>query len=191
MMEIIEALKSGKEIVHGTDTCVGLAVDVFNEAAVAKVYEMKQMSFDKPVSILCSDLEMAEQYGVFSEKALELAKKYLPGALTLIVPRTDKLPEWINSGLDSVGIRIPADESSLQMVRELGNPITTTSCNVSGEKVCESVDEVIGMFGNYMESGDVVLAFEERSSQKVSTVVKVDGDKVRVLRQGEVEIAEA
>lgn len=201
MIDIVSFLKKGGIVIHNTDTCLGMAVDIMNEEAVELLYKVKRMERAKPVSILCSDLEMAEEYGVFSKKALKLAEKYLPGALTLIVPRTVKLPSWINPGLNNccasrsllrkasctpcVGIRIPADEFSLEMVRILGNPVTTTSCNVSGELVCLSDAQVRGVFGEYMDSGDLMVAFEGQSTTKVSTIIKVEGDLVEIVRKGE------
>ncbi len=188
MEQIIDFLRNGGIVVHNTDTCVGFAADILNELAVDKVYSLKQMSKDKPVSILCSDLEMAQQYGVFPEKALELAKMYLPGALTIIVPRTGKVPYFLNPGAPGIGIRIPNDEFSLAMVREFGSPVTTTSCNISGQKVCTSVVEVCDMFEDALNKGEIVIAFDGHATQKVSTVVRVDGDEVEILRQGEIKI---
>lgn len=185
MIDVVSFLKKGGIVVHNTDTCLGMAVDILNEEAVELLYKVKRMERGKPVSILCGDLEMARRYGVFSKKALELAKKYLPGALTLVVPRTEKLPMWINPGLNNIGIRVPDDEFSLEMVRGLGNPVTTTSCNVSGELVCLSDAQVRGVFGEYMDSGDLMVAFEGQSTTKVSTIIKVEGDLVEIVRKGE------
>lgn len=188
MKEVVQILKNGKIIVHNTDTCVGMAVDIMNKDAVELLYRVKQMPMEKPVSILCADLEMAKKYGVFSEKALELVKKHLPGALTLIVPRTDTLPEWINPDMGSIGIRIPDDEFSLAMAWELGNPVTTTSCNVSGELVCLSDVQVKGVFAEKIDKGDVFVAFEGDTQPHVSTIVRIDGEDLEIVRQGAIDI---
>lgn len=188
MTQAILHLKKGGVVIHNTDTCLGMAVDILNKDAVELLYKVKQMPRSKPVSILCADLEMARRYGVFSDKALELADRHLPGALTLIVPRTDALPEWINPGMDSIGIRIPDDEFSLSMVSELGNPVTTTSCNVSGEQVCLSDTQVRGVFGNEIDRGDVFVAFEGQTYPKVSTIVRLDGDTLEIVRQGVMDV---
>jgi len=191
MQHIIEALKAGKTVIHNTDTCLGMAVDIANQDAVELLYKIKQMPFSKPVSILCSDINMAYEYGVFPERALHLAEKYLPGALTLIVPRTDALPEWINPGMESVGVRIPDDELSLSMARELGNPVTTTSCNISGQPVCTSKEEVEVMFAEHIENGDVVIAFEGSTGAKVSTILKItQNSNIEIIRQGAVDVSE-
>ena len=118
---------------HPTETCYGLAVDIFNRGALDKLYRVKGRDGRKPVSILVADLEMARQYGEFSEKALELAEKYWPGALTIIVPRTKNLPEFFNAGQEFVGIRCADHEFSRKLVRAFGSPITTTSANLSRE----------------------------------------------------------
>ena len=78
---------------HPTETCYGLAVDVFNELALRKLYKAKGMDFSKPVSLLVKDLEMAKKYGEFSELAVDLALKYWPGPLSIIVPKD--LPHFL------------------------------------------------------------------------------------------------
>ena len=87
-------LRSGGVVMHPTETCYGLAVDVFNELALGKLYDVKSMSLDKPLSILVADLAMAGKFGVFSSMAIELAHRYWPGPLSIVVPRTDLLPEF-------------------------------------------------------------------------------------------------
>lgn len=187
MEEVMKSLRNGKIVIHNTDTCLGMAVDILNEEAVSLLYKVKRMERVKPVSILCSDLKMAREYGVFSKKALTLAEKYLPGALTLVVPRTEKLPPWINPGLNNIGIRVPDDSFSLEMVRGLGNPVTTTSCNISGESVCRTFDDVLRIFAKYVETKDALIAFKGTGTEKVSTIVKVEEDEMTIIRKGEVE----
>ena len=195
MEKIVQALKDGKIVIHNTDTCLGMAVDIMNEKAVELLYKVKQMDRSKPVSILCSDLDMASRYGFFPDKALELAGKYLPGALTLIVYKKN-IPKWINPGMNTIGVRIPDDEFSLSMARELGNPVTTTSCNISGDQVCLSETQVRAVFGESIANGEVVVAFDGETHPKVSTIVKVlindtqstkDAD-LEIVRQGVVKI---
>ena len=188
MEKIVRVLKGGKIVIHNTDTCLGMAVDVMNEEAVQLLYKVKQMEASKPVSVLCSDLGMAMEYGVFSPRAIELVEKYLPGALTLIVPRTEKLPHWINPGMDSIGVRIPDDTFSLEMVKGLGNSVTTTSCNISGEKVCLSEVQVREVFAEYIDTGEVSVAFEGETHSKVSTIIRVDREGFEIIRQGGVDL---
>lgn len=182
----VEVLKAGGIVMHPTETCYGFAVDVFNEDALRKLYELKGRDATKPISILVADLEMAQKYGQFSDLALNLAEKYWPGPLTIVVPRKDGLPTFFNQGDGFVGIRCSSDEFSLGLAGGLGRPITTTSANPSGMAPLYLPD--LKVFGENAELIDCVVDRGEISKNKPSTVVKIIGDEVQVLRQGEIEI---
>lgn len=182
--KIVDALRSGKVVIHNTDTCLGMAVDIFNEAAVRKLYEVKKMSLDKPVSIICADLEMAQKFGVFTSKALNLAKAFLPGALTIIVKKAESFPKYLNPGIYSVGIRIPNHIETLAVVSAFGRPITTTSCNVSGERVCVNENDVKSVFLDAISNSDLFLANIQDSGEKVSTIIDLSGDEPKIIRVG-------
>jgi L-threonylcarbamoyladenylate synthase len=167
-------------VMHPTETCYGLAVDVFHEATLRKLYFMKDMKEDKPLSILVDSMEMAQDYAVFSKKALELAEKHWPGPLTIILPRTENLPDYFNKGHDTVGVRISSSAFCCEMVSKLGEPVTTTSANKSGEEPLY-IPEVMGGVDLLVDGG--VLTY-----QAPSTIVRVVGDKVEVLRQGELQL---
>ena len=176
-------LKDGGVVMHPTETCYGLAVDVFNEKAIYKLYKVKEMSKDKPVSILVDSLGMAMEYGIFSEKALELAHEYWPGPLSILVPRKRNLPDFLNPGHEFVSIRYSSDEFSTNMVAALRRPMTTTSANKTTEPQLYKVEEMKGV--------DLIIDGGEITMNKPSTIVKVDGDSVHLLRQGEILINES
>ncbi len=161
---------------HPTETCYGLAVDIFNPEALLKLYRVKQMATDKPVSILVDSLEMAQKYGEFSPKALELAQKYWPGPLSIVVPRTEGLPLFLNPKEEFVSIRWSSLPFCVEMVGALGRPVTTTSANISGEPEFYLPKEVMGV--------DLLVDGGEIIGSKPSTIVKVVGDSFEILRQG-------
>ncbi|KKT19341.1 MAG: Sua5/YciO/YrdC/YwlC family protein [Candidatus Peregrinibacteria bacterium GW2011_GWA2_43_8] len=114
-------------------------------------------------------LEDAQKYGVFSVKALELASRGWPGDLTLIVPKV--------GGEGTVGIRIPGDDFTLEMLKRWGGPLTTTSANLSGGENPYSSDNALK--GDYtVEAGKIPV-------RKPSTIMKIFGGKVEVIRCGE------
>jgi L-threonylcarbamoyladenylate synthase len=176
MNKIIEILNSGGVVMHPTETCYGLAVDIFNPEALQKLYSVKQMAGDKPVSILVDSLEMAQKYGEFSPKALELAQKYWPGPLSIVVPRTEGLPLFLNPKEEFVSIRWSSLPFCVEMVGALGRPVTTTSANISGEPEFYLPKEVMGV--------DLLVDGGEIIGSKPSTIVKVVGDSFEILRQG-------
>lgn len=181
-MRVVEILKSGGIVMHPTETCYGLAVDVFNEEALKKLYKVKKMALDKPVSILVDGLGMAQEYGVFSEKAFELAQNYWPGPLSIMLPRKRNLPDYLNPGSEYVSIRCSSDDFCVKMVKEFGRPVTTTSANVAGQPQLYKVDK--GQ--KFLNGVDFIIDGGEISQNRPSTIVKVDGDNVEIIRQGSV-----
>ncbi len=197
-MDILNAnqvLASGGVILHPTETCYGLACDAFNEKALKKIYEIKGRDAGKPLAILVADLEMAMEYGVFCEKALALAARFWPGALSIVVPRTEKLPKFLNKDEKFVSMRVSSDKFSTDLVKALKRPIVTTSANLAGEDAMYEVD--MAKFDVPVSGGlkakdliDLVVDGGKIPLNKPSTIVKVDGDSVTVLRQGDVKICD-
>lgn len=130
--EFIRTLNQGGIIVHPTETCYGLAVDIFNEDALTKLYRFKQMHQFKPVSIVVSDIDDAKHWADIDANAEELMGRFWPGPYTFIVKRRGALPQFFNKGNEKVALRNPKYESLLNCERGLGHPFTTTSANVSG-----------------------------------------------------------
>ncbi len=178
----VEVLRSGGVVMHPTETCYGLAVDIFNEGALEKLYKLKGRDADKPLSILVDGFGMAQEYGLFSEKANELAQKYWPGALSILVPRKRDLPEFLNKEHDFVSIRYSSDSFSMEMIKGFGGPITTTSANRSGGEPLYVAEGLEGV--------DLVIDGGEIFTNKPSTIVKVDGESVQILRQGDISLGE-
>lgn len=179
-------LKNGGLVMHPTETCYGFAVDIFNKKALDKLYEVKGRDESKPLSILVDSFEMANKYGVFSEKAAKLAKKYWPGPLSIIVKRRKALPDFLNKGQESISIRFSSDSFCTEVVKSLGVPITTTSANVSGIEPLYEVN--LDQFKEKAEKIDLVVDGGKIQNNKPSTVVKLDGEKILILRQGELDI---
>ncbi|MBD3360572.1 threonylcarbamoyl-AMP synthase [Candidatus Peregrinibacteria bacterium] len=180
----IETLKTGGIVMHPTETCYGFAADIFNEKALKKLYELKGREFNKPVSILVSSFGMANEYGVFSEKAFEIANKYWPGPLSIVVPRTRNLPDHFNPGEKFVSIRFSSNDFCIGMIEEFGRPVTTTSANIAGNEPLYEVD--LSQFGKMSDEINLVVNGGEINSVESSTIVKISGDDVEVLRQGEI-----
>jgi len=185
----VEVLKNSGIVMHPTETCYGMAVDVFNEQALEKLYKVKGMERNKPLSILVDSLEMAEKYGEFSEKALQLDKEYWPGPLAIIVPRKN-LPEFFNIGDDFVSFRVSSDKFCLEMIKGFGKPVTTTSANRAGLPQLYSAENLESAFGEFSGELDLVIDGGKIPENKPSTIVKVDGDQVLVIRQGDLLLKE-
>lgn len=185
----VEILLAGGVIAHATDTCYGFACDIFNEAALKKLYALKGMSSDKPVSILVSSLAEAEGYAEFSDKAHVLAKQYWPGALTLVLPRKYTLPAFLNPQTQSVGIRVPNHELSHALVKLLGRPITTTSANVTTLPSPYTAQAIRDQFADRKIKPDFILDSGTLSEKNLpSTIIDMSVKKPRIIRQGSLKV---
>jgi L-threonylcarbamoyladenylate synthase len=179
IQDAVMTLHKAGVVAHPTETCYGLAADIFQKSAVEKVYAMKQMPYSKPVSILVQNLEEAQRYGEFSPAAVKLALQHWPGPLTIIVPRSAMLPKWVNPGLDSVGFRVSSNKKTRELVEGFGGPVTTTSANLSGEPQAYKVADLLHLEPDYVLDGGQI------GQNPPSTIVKVDGEDVTIIRQGE------
>jgi len=186
-IESANVIRNGGVVMHPTETCYGFAADIFNEDALSKIYTIKGREENKPFSMLVDSFEMAEKYGEFSELARNIAKKYWPGALSIIVPRKLALPEFFNEGEKFVSIRLSSDKFTSEMLRNFGGPVTTTSANVSGLPPLYSVD--MSQFCEKASYIDLVVDGGPLSENKPSTIVKIIGSEMSILRQGDIYLS--
>jgi L-threonylcarbamoyladenylate synthase len=184
MAEASRLVRAGGLLVYPTDTVYGLGCDPFNEAAVARLFEAKGRE-SKPIPVLCDCLESAAGLGSITGAAYELARRHWPGGLTIVVEAKRKLPFRVDQGSGEVGVRVPALGSCVELIRRSGGFLTGTSANLSGRPSCRSAVDAFGQLGDRV---DLVLdgGFLEGVE---STVVRVRGDDVEVLRRGAVEVA--
>lgn len=184
LQKTVQTLHSGGLLLHPTETCYGLAVDIFQRSAVEKLYRAKEMPFTKPVSILVRDLEEAQRYGEFSNRAMELAEQHWPGPLTIIVPRKAALPHWINPGHETVGFRVSPQKKTREILEAFGGPLTTTSANKSGQPQAYWVQEALdqGLEPDHVVDGG------QLSGALPSTIVEVDGAELKLVREGDLKL---
>ena len=184
LLQAVKTLHEGGVVAHPTETCFGLAADIFQKRALSKLYRLKKMPLDKPVSILVRNLEEAQRYGEFSTKAIQLALKFWPGPLTLVVPRTLVLPPWVNYGYDTVGFRVSSNKKTRELVDAFAGPLTTTSANLHGLSSAYAVQDFLdqGLIPDFVFGGGRI------GENLPSTIVEVQGDELRILRQGSVNI---
>lgn len=185
LKKVVEVLKSGGVIMHPTETCYGLAADIFNLQAIKKVYAIKKMKADKPVSIMVRNLYEAKKYARFNKMALKLAEKYWPGPLTIIVPRKKALPAYLNRGYDTVGIRCPDSKTSMELILANGGPLTTTSANITGQPEVYKVKDFLQQVSAGVAAPDYIMDEGKIAKNKPSTIVEVSPEGVRIIRKGD------
>ena len=175
-------VKQGGVIAFRTDTFYGLGADPFNAAAVARIRELKGREDDKPILLLISDASEIER--LLTERSREfekLAVNFWPGPLTIVGKANTDLPEGITAGTGTVGVRLPADLSVRDLVRDCGGALTATSANPAGREPARSAEEVL----NYFATGiDLIVDGGQVTAIEPSTVVDATTSPPRVIREG-------
>jgi len=182
-------LKKGGIIVFPTDTSYGLGVDALNAEAIAKLYALKGRNFNKPIHIIVADLVHAQKYVHVTPLATELATKHLPGALTLVLNKTELVPAILVAGGSTLGIRMPANKFCLDLAKLSGIAFTATSATISGQPDNYSIEDVITQFGAKAELVDLFIdqGVLDRTILP-STVANLTGARINIIRQGPVII---
>ncbi|KAF0183897.1 MAG: tRNA threonylcarbamoyladenosine biosynthesis protein [Hyphomonadaceae bacterium] len=185
----LEILRGGGSIGLPTETVYGLASDATNATAIANIFAVKNRPQFNPLISHVSGLEMALEYGVFSEIAQKLAKAFWPGPLTIVVPRRADcaICDLACAGLETVALRAPKHPAAQEIITRFGKPIAAPSANISGSISPTSASDVLAELGGKIEiiidGGNCEIGLE-------STVVAVIGDEVTLLRHGSVGIEE-
>lgn len=186
--KIKTVLNSGGVIAFVTDTVWGLGCLPQSEEAVKKIYAIKNREGRKPLILMSNSVENLLPYAnPLTEKAKKFIEIYFPGALTLVVPKSVKAPDYVTSGLNTVGIRVP-DNKVFQEICEAvpGHVLATTSANLSQKPSAKTFTQV---FEKTVNSANLIIEdFGEHAKGLESTVVSVLEDEIKILRQGAVKI---
>lgn len=187
--KINNILKNDGVIAFVTDTVWGLGCLPNSEKAVKKIYDIKHREAKKPLILMSYDIYPLFDYIAqpVEKEAQRLIKKYFPGALTLVLDKSENTPDYITSGLPTVGIRVPDNKIFADICKNTdGHVLATTSANISGEPPALSYNEAMNYIG---DKADLVIEdYGYKAQGRASTVAGFkDGNPV-IYRQGEVEI---
>jgi L-threonylcarbamoyladenylate synthase len=181
--EAVEALKAGELVVVPTETVYGLAADGLNNEAVMRLYEVKERPQGKPIMLQVADLEMLKSIVEFiPETALRLIKKYWPGPVSLILSKRPEVSSILSAGGKTIGIRMPDQPLTLEIIRKFGKPIAVPSANLSGRESPKTVAEVESQLGSLTIAG-IVDGGESKFGIE-STIVDCHNDQIKILREG-------
>jgi L-threonylcarbamoyladenylate synthase len=185
--EAARLILAGEPVAVATETVYGLAADATDPQAVARIYEAKGRPSFNPLIVHVRDLAAAERIGQFDEEALELARKYWPGPLTLVVPlRKDSgIASVVTAGLPTIGIRVPAHPAMQGLLRAAGRPLAAPSANASGSISPTRAEHVLKSLG-----GRIPLVIDAGQTERglESTIVAATGGALRLLRPGPIEV---
>lgn len=167
-----------------TDTVWGLGCLPNNKKAIEKIYSIKGRDKSKPLILMSNKEENLVPYvKEIPLKAKELMKKYFPGALTVVLEKSEKTPFDITSNKNTVGIRIPDNKVFKELCSIIdGHVLATTSANLSNEPSSKTYKEAVNSIGNFVDL--VIEDFGHNCKGKESTVVLVAENSIKILRQG-------
>lgn len=182
--QILSQLHRGAVMLYPTDTVYAIGCDALNKGAVERVRQLKRLSNDKPLTLLCSSLSDIATYAYVSDTAYRLMRHLIPGPYTFLLPATKVVPKLVlNPKRKTAGIRVPDHPLCQDLLKSLGNPIISTSAKLDGEPIKvlpldpRDMDEIT-------KQVDLVVDDQSPYRSAVSTVIDLTEDEPVVLRRG-------
>ena len=177
IFEAVNVLADGGVILYPTDTVYGLGANIFDNKAVRRIFEIKQRSFLKPLSILVRDVDAIDLVARISQGQKNTISSYLPGPYTFILNKRKIVPRVITSGLTNVGVRVPDCELACRLASIF--PITTTSANLSDDEVLTRPDDILDQLGCEV---DFVIDAGDLKSNQPSSIIDLTEFKPKIIR---------
>jgi L-threonylcarbamoyladenylate synthase len=179
--EIKQELLEGNILAFPTETVYGIGCDLFNINAVFNIFSLKGRSINKPLAAHLYDISQVE---LLSDKVPDIfyriAEKFLPGPLSLIIPKNNKISSLVTGGLNTIGIRIPDNYTFFNIAKEFNRPIAATSANESGKSDKISSKEVMDEFKGKIR---YIVDDNDLHYKQASTVLSLVGN-LKLLREG-------
>ncbi|MBU5310704.1 threonylcarbamoyl-AMP synthase [Tissierella carlieri] len=182
IIDAVNIIKNSGLVAFPTETVYGLGANGFDENAAKKIFAAKGRPEDNPLILHVYSVEQVEE---LVEEIPDIAKKcmeeFWPGPLTILLPKSDKVPNIITAGLDTVAIRMPENKIALELIKMSNVPIAAPSANISGRPSPTSVKHVID---DLMDKVDMIVDGGETGVGLESTVLDLSGDLPMILRPG-------
>ena len=176
----VEALRDGDIVIYPTDTLYAIGCDALNNSAINKICKLKGINPDKTnLSIICDGISMVAEYARFDNRQFKVLKTNLPGPFTFILPSSSSLPK-VFKGRKTVGIRVPANNVAVELVRRLGNPILSTTISYTDDDYAVNPELIAETYADsaayLLDGGDGGLI--------PSTVVDMTSGELEIVREG-------
>ncbi len=181
-------LRVGGIICFPTDTLYALSADAFDPEAVERIYRAKGRDHGQGLPVLLADAVQLNQVAInIPDSAWKLARRYWPGALTMVVQRSPDLPDIVSGGATTVAVRVPAHPIARQLISELGRPVIGTSANRAGSPDARSLQDVLDELGPWL---DYAVGEGTLPAGQPSTIVDLTTSRPQVLREGAIPSGE-
>lgn len=182
--QIGEEIKNGKIVIFPTETVYGIGTNALDEKACARIFNIKGRSTGKALIVLVSNYEMLENIAMeINQTEKKLMEKFWPGALTIILKKKDIIPDIVTGGGKDVGVRMTSGGVARLLIEKSKVPIVAPSANLSGEQTGVSPKVIMKKLGDKV---DYVIDIGDIKSDLTSTIVKVEDNKIRILREGKI-----
>jgi tRNA threonylcarbamoyl adenosine modification protein (Sua5/YciO/YrdC/YwlC family) len=182
--QVVDLLENGGIIIYPTDTVYAMGCDILATRAIEKIARFKGLNPKNPeLSLIFHDMSQLSEYTTIRDNNIfKLLKRNLPGPFTFIVQANNQIPKLFKNKKKTVGIRIPDNNIVLELVRELGRPIITTSIHDPDEVIEYTTDPEL-IYEKYRDITDMVIdgGF---GNNEASTIVDCTGEEIEVVRQG-------
>lgn len=177
--ELSKLLKNNGVISVPTDTVYGICGSINSPEAQTKLKEIKKRPESKLFPIMCADIEQIKSIAIVDNKSKKIIKEFMPGPITIVLRKNEKLPEYINNGKETIAIRMATSNELKELIKSLGCPVFMTSANKSGEEVCKNLEEIEKncLDLDWMLEGTV-------SFGQASTIVDCTSNEIKILRKG-------
>jgi L-threonylcarbamoyladenylate synthase len=177
----VNILKRGGTVVYPTDTVYGVGANIFHHEATRKVYSIKKRPLTKPISVCVSKIDNIHKIAYMDENIEKMIENILPGPFTVILKKKVDVSSILTAGGEKIGIRIPDNKVCMELSREF--PVTTTSANISGEKIPESVEGILKQLDSNI---DLILDAGICRHGVHSTVIDLTVSPPKIVRKGAV-----
>lgn len=182
--ESVAILKKGGIVAYPTETFYGLGVDVTQEQAIKRLYDLKRRDYSSPIAVITADVATLHHYvQEVSSQAERLMEAFWPGPLTILFKANERISKSLTTNTGKIGIRVSSNPIALSIAKGLGCPVTTTSANLSGLPPSFSLKHLNNYFG---EKIDLIIDGGELAPSRGSTVVDVSEDKLVIIREGDI-----
>jgi tRNA threonylcarbamoyl adenosine modification protein (Sua5/YciO/YrdC/YwlC family) len=181
----VDILRQGGIIIYPTDTVYGLGCDLSNKKGIERIYELKRRNRKQPLSFICSDLKHISQYAKVTDYAYKTMKRLLPGPYTFILEASRLVPKIILPKRSTTGIRVPDNQICLDLIKELGQPIISTSVkSADGEDLGTpyEIEERFGRMVDLIIDGGIIIP-------EPSSVISLVDDNIEIIRNGKGDVS--
>jgi tRNA threonylcarbamoyl adenosine modification protein (Sua5/YciO/YrdC/YwlC family) len=181
----VDVLRQGGIIIYPTDTVYGLGCDLSNKKGIERIYELKRRNRKQPLSFICSDLKHISQYAKVTDYAYKTMKRLLPGPYTFILEASRLVPKIILPKRSTTGIRVPDNQICLDLIKELGQPIISTSVKTEDGEDLGTPYEIEERFGRTVDliiDGGIIIP-------EPSSVISLVDDNIEIIRNGKGDVS--